>query len=92
MDSNEDDTIDGFDVFVASHTSGTNMYKEMYRRLKKDLEKEMKNMKDSNGKIGKALDKKKYLSLVSKYKNFKKNSCQHFRFNSAANQTEFGRF
>ena len=38
------------------------------------------------------VDKKKYMQLLSEYKNFKKTKSRHFRFNSAANLTQFGEF
>ena len=42
--------------------------------------------------MGTEADKNKYTRLLSEYKQFKKNACQHFRFNSAANLTKFGKF
>ena len=38
------------------------------------------------------MDKDKYLTLISEYKRFKMNNVQHFRFNSAANSADFGKF
>ena len=70
----------------------TDQYKEMYKRMKEDLKKEMRLTKGNNVQRGQELDKKKYLNLVSEYKKFKRNTCQHFRFNSAANLTKFGKF
>ena len=67
----------------------TELYKGMYERMKKDLKKEMRLTK---GQKGEKLDKEKYMRLVSEYKKFKKTACQHFRFNSAANLTRFGKF
>ena len=46
----------------------------------------------SFGQNGAELDNKKFKKLVSEYKNFKKKNCRHFRFNSAANATKFGKF
>ena len=60
-----------------------------YERMKEDLKKEMRQTK---GQKGEKQDKKKYMRLVSEYKKFKKTACQHFRFNSAANSTKFGKF
>ena len=54
------------------------------------LDKVERNMKDSFSKNGAELDEKKFEKLVSEYKNFKKENCQHFRFNSEANLTLFG--
>ena len=73
---------------------GAELYKEMYKRLKDDLQKEMKEMKLMKGALGKKgeeLDKKKYLKLISEYNNFKKHNIRHLRFNSAANLTRFGK-
>ena len=70
----------------------TDQYKEMYKRMKEDLKKEMRLTKGNNVQKGEERDKKKYLRLVSEYKNFKKTNCQHFRFNSAANLTQFSKF
>ena len=52
---------------------------------------EMVTVKDRVGKKGEELDKKKYLRLLSDYKNFKENTVQHFRFNHALG-SNFGRF
>ena len=51
-----------------------------------DLKKEMELMK---GRKGDEIDKDKYLTLITKYKNFKKKNVQHFRFNS--NSSNFGK-
>ena len=34
----------------------------------------------------------KFQRLIAEYKDFKRNHVQHFRFNSASNQTAFGQF
>ena len=70
----------------------TELYKKMYERMKEDLKKEMRLTTGNNVQKGEERDKKKYLNLVSEYKKFKRNTCQHFRFNSAANLTDFGEF
>ena len=70
---------------------GAELYKEMYKRLKDDLQNEMKLMKGTLGKKGEELDKKKYLKLISEYNNFKEHNIRHLRLNSAANLTTFGK-
>ena len=62
------------------------LYKKLYKKMTNDLE--MKMGKSSS--IGEKVDKMKFKGLVSEYKSFKKNRVQHFRFNSASNQTAFG--
>ena len=62
------------------------LYKKLYKKMAKDIE--MKMGKSSS--IGEKVDKMKFKGLVSEYKSFKKNRVQHFRFNSASNQTAFG--
>ena len=57
-----------------------------------DLEKRVQLMEDQNSIKGQVMDKAKFLRLVSEYKQFKRNYVQHFRFNSAAKTTMFGRF
>ena len=47
-------------------------------------------MRGSFGQNEAELDEKKFKKLVSEYKNFKKKNFRHFRFNSAANLTQFG--
>ena len=59
------------------------------------LETKMKNdigevMKIATGKRGDELDKEKYKMLVSEYRKFKTKNVKHFRFNAAANLSEFG--
>ena len=66
------------------------MHNEM--KLFKD---EMKNdfedmMKMVTGQRGEELDKRKYKMLVSEYRKFKTKNVKHFRFNAAANLSEFG--
>ena len=86
MNSEEEDGLG------MKNKAGSELYEEMYERIKEDLRKEMRLTKGSTDQHGEALDKKKYMKLVSEYKNFKKNNCRHFRFNSAANTTYFGKF
>ena len=50
----------------------------VYKILKKEMIK--------GGKIG-----QKFKKLMSEYKQFKKNQVQHFRFDSAAHSTSFGK-
>ena len=47
-------------------------------------------MKIATGKRGDELDKEKYKMLVSEYRKFKTKNVKHFRFNAAANLSEFG--
>ena len=47
-------------------------------------------MKIATGKRGDVLDKEKYKMLVSEYRKFKTKNVKHFRFNAAANLSEFG--
>ena len=47
-------------------------------------------MKMATGKRGDELDKEKYKMLVSEYRKFKTKNVKHFRFNAAANLSEFG--
>ena len=59
------------------------------------MENKMKNdigevMKIATGKRGDELDKEKYKMLVSEYRRFKTKNIKHFRFNAAANLSEFG--
>ena len=58
--------------------------KLMYRSLRNEME-------ESFGKKGEELDKEKYMKLLSEYKQFKKSNVRHFRFNSKANSTGFGK-
>ena len=71
---------------------GAELLREMYKRLKDDLKKELELMKGNIGKRGEELDKKKYIRLMSEYRNFKKHNVRHFRFNSAANSSNFGTY
>ena len=70
---------------------GAELHREMYNRLKDDLRKELELMKGKIGKQGEELDMKKYMRLMSEYRNFKKHNVRHFRFNSAANSSDFGK-
>ena len=60
--------------------------KNMYLAMRNFFEKKM----GKSSSIGEKVDKMKFKGLVSEYKSFKKNRVQHFRFNSASNQTAFG--
>ena len=63
------------------------------------LEEEMKLMKNgidhkiniATGQRGEELDRKKYKMLITEYRKFKTNNVKHFRFNSAANISKFGK-
>ena len=62
---------------------------EMTRLVYKNLKKEIEMLK--GGKKGEELDRQKLKKLMSEYKQFKKNQFQHFRFDSAAGSTDFGK-
>ena len=53
--------------------------------------KEIGTIKGSISKNRDELDRQKYMKLISEYKQFKKNKVQHFRFDSAAHYTTFGK-
>ena len=60
------------------------------------MKHEMKNdigevMKIASGQRGEELDKEKYKMLVSEYRRFKARNVRHFRFNSAANMSTYGK-
>ena len=63
------------------------------------LEKEIQLMKNdfgqqikiATGQRGEELDKKKFKKLISEYRKFKVKNVKHFRFNSAASLSRFGR-
>ena len=55
----------------------------VYESLKREMIEEANK--------GDNLDRKKLKKLISEYKQFKKNQVQHFRFDSAAHSTSFGR-
>ena len=64
--------------------------------FKTELMKQMKsevdhNMRIATGERGQELDKKKYKMLISEYRKFKTKNVKHFRFNSAANMSKFGK-
>ena len=65
-------------------------------KLMKEEMKLMKNglgqvMKIATGQKGEEVDRKKYNMLISEYKKFKTKNVKHFRFNSAANMSKFGK-
>ena len=64
------------------------LYKKLYKKMTNDIEMKMGKSRS----IGEKVDKMKFKGLVSEYRSFKKNRVQHFRFNSASNQTSFGQF
>ena len=61
--------------------------KILYMKIMNDLKK-----KGNNIKTGEEVDRMKFRRLISEYKKFKRDQIQHFRFNSASNQTAFGMF
>ena len=69
--------------------SGTKdaVWKELTSLVYKKLKQEIEEIKGGwNGE----LDRKKYMKLISEYRQFKKNEVRHFKFNSAS-QTIFGK-
>ena len=64
------------------------------------MKSEMKHMKNvvedvrkvATGQRGEELDRKKYKMLVSEYRKFKTKNVKHFKFNSAANLSTFGKY
>ena len=62
---------------------------DMTRLVYKNLKKEIEMLK--GGKKAGELDRQKLKKLMSEYKQFKKNQVQHFRFDSAATSTGFGK-
>ena len=66
------------------------LYKKLYGKMMNDLKRKM--TKGESIKTGEEVDRMKFRRLIGEYKNFKRNRVQHFRFNSASNQTAFGQF
>ena len=75
---------------------------EKFLNLKEEikvLKEEINVLKDGFGKVreiatgqrGEELDKKKFMELISEYRKFKSKNLKHFRFNSAANLSRFGK-
>ena len=83
-------TVD-FNAEYDSYEYVYDLQKEIYDRLKDDLKKEMELMKNTIGKKGEELDKKKYERLVSEYRDFKKQNVRHLRFYSAGDLSKFGK-
>ena len=67
------------------------MLKDVNAKLN-DLEKKVQLMENQHSIKGHMMDKAKFAKLVSEYKRFKRSYVQHFRFNSAAKTTMFGKF
>ena len=61
---------------------------EIMKHVKNDVEDVMKI---ATGQRGEELDKEKYKRLVSEYRKFKTKYVKHFRFDSAANLSMFGK-
>ena len=68
-----------------------NQFSGTYKKLYKTLKQEIQTIKGSVSKNGNELDRKKYMKLISEYRQFKRNKVQHFRFDSAAQATTFGK-
>ena len=93
MDGDVDDELVREKVeFKGQHNA--ELYKSVteMKQMYINLRNEMKLQKGSIAKRGEEMDKEKYLTLIPEYKRFKMNNVQHFRFNSAANSTNFGKF
>ena len=88
----DDDLVGGKDDLKGQQNDGLFKSVTEMKQMYINLRKEMKLQKGSIAKRGEEMDKEKYLTLISEYKKFKMNSVQHFRFNSAANLTNFGKF
>ena len=68
------------------------LLEELYQKIMADIRTEIQLVKgNSRNKKGKNLDRSKLQSLISEYKDFKKNNVQHFRFNSASIDSMFGK-
>ena len=61
---------------------------EIMRHVKND---DQDVLKIATGQKGEELDREKYKMLVSEYRKYKTKSVKHFRFNSAANLSTFGK-
>ena len=68
------------------------LYRELYMKIMNDIKMKTQLTKGDNIKTGEEVDRMKFRRLIGEYKNFKRNHVQHFRFNSASNQTAFGQF
>ena len=88
----DDDLVGGKDDLKGQQNDGLFKSVTEMKQMYINLRKEMKLQKGSIAKRGEEMDKEKYLTLISEYKRFKMNNVQHFRFNSAANSTNFGKF
>ena len=82
---NEEDEVEK-EVSANFNTLSQN---EMFKELQKEIEKKMRQMKESDERKGEELDKQKYFELISEYTKFKRNGVQHFRFNSSSIFGEF---
>ena len=97
MNIEEELKDDKFDESIQTGLEG-NIDKDLLKMLLL-LKNEMQLMKNdfgdkikiATGKRGEELDKDKYKMLVSDYRKFKTKNVKHFRFNSAANLSTFGK-
>ena len=76
-------------VVTMSNDINDAVWKELMGLVYKNLKQEIGMVK--GGWNGNELDRKKYMKLISEYRQFKKNEVRHFRFNSAAHATTFGK-
>ena len=75
-----------------------NIHEDLLKKFQL-LERELKMVKNdlvevmrvTTGKRGEELDRKKYKMLISEYRRFKTKNVKHFRFNSAAIMSTYGK-
>ena len=66
--------------------------KDDMQNLKMDMKSNVEDvMRIATGQRGEELDKEKFKRLVSEYRKFKIKNVKHFKFNSAANLSIFGK-
>ena len=79
----------GQDLEEIMSKSEEELYRKFYRKIEKDLKRRgLLNREDSVDMKGQ--DRKKFNKLIQDYKKFKRNNVQHFKFNSASEETSFG--
>ena len=64
------------------------LFKTEMKHVKNDVQDVLKI---ATGQRGEELDREKYKILVAEYEKFKTRNVKHFRFNSAANLSRFGK-
>ena len=76
-------------VVTMSNDINDAVWKELMGLVYKNLKQEIEMVK--GGWNGNELGRKKYLKLISEYRQFKKNEVRHFRFDSVAHAKTFGK-